>query len=440
MPTNIKHPCILVEISPVADVSNNETDTLGVADAISAPSAKVQLMQLSQSQMFQPGWMQFDDVKSRRGGKGAKQKNGCEIDNISRDSVRGMFLRTRNESGLSCGGPSSDNCSRGITSGTIYIQNDSSDIRPLSQSNSNNTIPITYLKSDNPLCETGVPCVIRGYIFEHSDESDAAHEHDVRCSVVGATCVRVLSPVNIQHLLIRKNLRTSLLSGETDRLEETIILSQPSRKLPPLYSKLACYDKETVTALALRMSIMLINTTWIGTTPTALRFWKRHMAKTTQIDQFHNFHDLQRTYCLDQEDSNKSMIDQQNDTLQSTIESESDSVPYLLKEGALLLYNSYPNSGKTTLVTTIAKEVLKCDAVHVLSAPAIFAKYGTGADAALETMLHELVLHGALQSTSEKGRCTARVCIVLDHFETFVDHGSSIDSYTPVLNSMGKSC
>lgn len=93
----------------------------------------------------------------------------------------------------------------------------------------------------------------------------------------------------------------------------------------------------------------------------------------------------------------------------------------------------------------IAKEVLKCDAVHVLSAPAIFAKYGTKSDAALETILHELTLRGAvkpLQSCSSeestRANYVARIYVVLDHFETYIDHGSNIDSYTPVLNSIGE--
>lgn len=83
--------------------------------------------------------------------------------------------------------------------------------------------------------------------------------------------------------------------------------------------------------------------------------------------------------------------------------------------------------------------MLKCNAVHIFSAPAIFAKYGTSADAALEAMLHEVVLRGAMQSSSSHESPVARICIVLDHFETFINCGTNIDSYTSVLNSMCES-
>jgi hypothetical protein len=199
------------------------------------------------------------------------------------------------------------------------------------------------------------------------------------------------------------------------------------------------------------MSTMLLNTTWVGTTPRALSFWKGHITKTMNGQlQLASFYDVQQQYCIDNGNSYNNLVTSRQLIDLRQCASDTDSVPYLLREGALLLYNTHPNSGKTTLVTTIAKEILHCNSVHVLSAPAIFAKYGTSADAALEVILHELALRGAVKSVpsepcddssgnSIEKYSIGRVCIVLDHFETFINHGSNVDSYTPVFNSMGES-
>jgi hypothetical protein len=242
---------------------------------------------------------------------------------------------------------------------------------------------------------------------------------------------------------MHNDLCQSLLLGQIDspldiiNTHHTTDQTIPSgSNFPERYSKLPCYDKEAIRALTLKMSNMLLNTTWIGTTPNALSFWEGQMPKATRLDDLDTCFDLQRKHSMHQCKVSKvsnSTGTQQLGSIQRT--NDPGQVPYLLREGALLLYNSYPHSGKTTLVTSIAKEILKCDTVHTISAPAIFAKYGTNADAALETILHELVLRGAVKS-SVGG--IARVCIVLDHFETLIDHGSNYDSYTPVLNSLGE--
>ena len=128
----------------------------------------------------------------------------------------------------------------------------------------------------------------------------------------------------------------------------------------------------------------------------------------------------------------------------SNIQSEKNDnvVPLLLREGALLVYNSHPNSGKTTLVEAVAKEKLKCHAVHVMSAPSLFSKYGTSADAALETLLHESILNCAIKGRSSGGEEVAKVCIILDQLETFLplSRYTGGDPYLPVLNAMGKLC
>ena len=440
------NPLILLEITPVIEKC---CDNANVGHPIiSAPMAKTQLMQICRQEMFHSGWMQC---------AGERQNKSVTAKNEPAESFRGMFMRLDDETpDASAIDAANYKCSKRqeIISGTIQIQPESSD-RNSKQEYNSKSIPIFYLKSDDPLCESGVPCLLRGYMFNFCDELDsndmAVHQRlYTKCSVTSGTSVQILPPVDVETFhrgYARNVLATSLLSNQMDRLVQNTCSNtrrvqlefQPSDYLPAnMYSKLSCYDQENVRALILRMSIMLLNTAWVGTTPNALRFWKSKLPKTMHQQTLQDFFTAQQRYCNDLEYNNEQTLDVTQQLCSSQNTPGLDSVPQLLREGALLLYNSYPNSGKTTLVTTIAKEVLKCNEVHIFSAPAIFAKYGTSADAAFETMMHEAVLRGAVQTGSSNESTAARICIVLDHFETFINRGTNIDSYTPILNSMGK--
>ena len=427
-----KKPLILVEVIPIIDPSDD--DECSVHPFISAPMAKTQLIDMSRRCMLHPGWMDCDEGihKLPRGAR------DIDINDIkkARGSSMCIFLRVHRKQETSDTEtifPTSVN-KGGIVSGTIYYSTEGSDVP---KSMHSNYILVTYLQSDDPLCEFGVPCLLQGHIFQNSHEDgpacSASIQQDIMCEIIVGTSVQILPPINARCFgWERSNYICNDFGGQNK-----------------IYSKLKCYDDKIVQSLTLRMSMMLRNTSWIGTTPRALSFWKRHlMTSEMKQQQLEDFYLLQRKQCIEERLRNESSISTENvGTKQSTI--GSDPIPYLLKEGALLLYNSHPNSGKTTLVTAIAKEVLKCDAVHVISAPAIFAKYSTSSDAALETILHELVLRHAVKSVgsdpkastskeSPENGCVGKICIVLDHFETFIDHGSNIDSYSPVLNSMGE--
>jgi hypothetical protein len=443
-------PLILVEVIPIIRLHDDGTFNSSVNHAISAPLAKTQLMQFCRRQLFQPGWIHQTN-ESQHTCEGRKEPQH-KLFNNKILAGPSMLLHTDNIclGENRCGSTDDTPTTRMIVSGTIRIQTDSSDIKLASELSDRNSVSVIYLKSDNPLCESGVPCILRGHTFgdDHIRQPNklAFDAPEIKCSVINATVVQVLPPVNIKNACSGRNwdLCTTLLIGELDyqRFDSNIHNRNQTdidSRFPKTFPMTACYDKEIVRALTLRMSIMLLNTTWIGTTPQALSFWKRYKEKSTKQEELLNFYNLQQKCCIEQNlhPLAQSTI-QQAEAIPKRI-SEHESVPYLLREGALLLYNSHPNSGKTTLITEIAKEVFECDAVHVLSAPAIFAKYGTSADAALETILHELVLRGIVNARTPKQRFIARVCVVLDHFESFIDNGTNIDSYTPVLNSMGKS-
>ena len=257
----------------------------------------------------------------------------------------------------------------------------------------------TYLKPDDPL-ETKIPCLLRGYVSAKCNQNRSTHRQDnakyIRCVVTEETLVCV------QHL--SECIGTLSLRRERNECE-----TKPQQSTPS-YSKLSCYDPETVQSLALRMSTILSNRVWISTDARALPLRKRAR------------------------DSFKLMQKELNDYWESedrTIQREHANMPpSLLSEGAILVYNSHPGSGKTTLVKAIATDILKCQTVHVLSAASLLSIYGTSADTALESILHQLALKSAI-----KGSASAKTCIILDHFESFLC-SSAADSYATVVNAM----
>ena len=194
---------------------------------------------------------------------------------------------------------------------------------------------------------------------------------------------------------------------------------------------------------------MLANTVWIGTSENALSMRKNELQELELMDQ--ELRAFWKSYNHD--NINPGDINRTPNPLKAR--ERSSAVPLLLREGALLVHNSHPNSGKSTLVRAVATDILKCDAVHVISAPALFAKYGTSADAALETVLHELALRCAVKGGATVSmecfrdnerhqqhprQLAAKVCVILDHLETFLPlpKQAGVDPYLPVLNAMSE--
>jgi SpoVK/Ycf46/Vps4 family AAA+-type ATPase len=92
-------------------------------------------------------------------------------------------------------------------------------------------------------------------------------------------------------------------------------------------------------------------------------------------------------------------------------------------------------AGKTLLVRAIAQERLRCDAIHVVEPTVLLSQYGIHADAALESLLHSIVMSAACQQES--------ICIILDHLDAMLPSLSSSranagDAAMPVLKAMGK--
>ncbi len=375
------YPLLLVEVIVLAPPIDGHTyDTSSSSDDVcstdkrcplSAPLAKLQLLNLSRQSHFSRGWLRKEECVGQ--------------------SHRGLWLKA------------DEICNKDIiVSGDILFRgkDDNSQCLPACD---DNAIFQTYLRSDDPL-EEKIPCLMRGYISTNNRNRSTCRlgtTKYLRCAVTDETLVRV------QHLSDVKEIRT--LRIKNNKCQTNCLNSQ--QPTPP-YSKLSNYDPETVQSLALRMSTILSNTVWIGADSRALS--SRQKAQNNSI----------------------SMQNELNEFWGTQKSEDRTASPSLLREGALLVYNEHSGSGKTCLVKTVATDILKCHAVHVISAANLLAKYGTSADAAVEATLHELALKGTIKgcasAASKKG---AKICIILDHFESLLS-SSATDPYSPILNAM----
>jgi hypothetical protein len=423
---------------------------------ISIPSAKLQLLNMSRRVLLPTGWL----------GAGTSEN---EINETNTKQARRLRLKVKLPRGKQCNfcqgtgsvqldearvdrigdapHPNHHSFNQAIVSGDLLFQRrDEVAGEHNKDSVHSSSIFVTYLRSDDPLDDRGVPCQLRGYIIAPttifpSKRRCYCQTSEYQCVMSAGTAVFMCPPLDISYdrgvrmmgsSSTKPNIFLhSVLSGTQNRTRVDTI---------PQYSKLSCYDKETVQSLSLRMSSMIANTVWIGTTPHALS---------------------RRNKSLRRMDSMKLELDAFWGTTSTGVDhkpthrgGKSTMVPLLLREGALLIHNSHPNSGKSTLVEAVAMDVLKCNAVHILSAPALIAKHGTSADAALESILHELALRCAVigggtmtmdhvgykeqQQIQAEGH--PKLCIILDHLESFLPLSGQTtgDPYLPVLNGMSK--
>ncbi|KAL7539811.1 hypothetical protein ACHAXR_009635 [Thalassiosira sp. AJA248-18] len=494
------HPLVMVEVVPLImtepGAKNNDGrkkyTSRNCPPPISTPSAKIQLLNMSRQGMLSKGWLgteATEDPYSKQ--KRGNESNKPEVIDIETESIsdanstaqhRGLWLKSDDmQRGSKCKicqnegdrritsmRESNHNFDKAIISGDLAFRGKDADagtISELVEHKCNSSVSVTYLRSDNPVDECGVPCHLRGYVFANTATlpvhgcciCQMKHFH---CAITSGTIVQIQQSEEIlpsigdmQILDPKGDSLLAKLSGRSNIAHDMIQdhYRQPhNAAVMDGESKLSCYDKETVDSLSLRMSTMLANPVWIGTTPHALSVRKLQQQDSEtieeELDTFWNSHSNQKT---------ANNVVTSPAAIPSDQENRSNSVPLLLREGALLVHNSHPNSGKSTLVTTIAKNILKCNAVHVISAPALFAKYGTNADAALESTLHELALRCAVRGSASVSRTcagdnldnkkkqqysgeVARVCIILDHLETFLplSRQAGGDPYLPVLNAI----
>ena len=349
-------------------------------------------------------------------------------------------------------------------------------------------MPIIRILSDDPTdFSGGVPCWVRGYAPTTAATDASSNDNDdgdesgnaLDCAVMAGTLVRILPAINARVV------NESNGSHNEDDCEEDVAqgrlatlfeghfaLEEGAPPLPlPLFTELsgevdpyqmrlsgttqeeidfilACHDDEAVRGLLVRMQALLEREVLVGTTDDALALWEakrtRHRRRRGAL-QSHLLKSLSST-ATDTASIRHASGFTANNTADAT-----NSCSNLFRDGALTVHNPYELSGKTLLVETLARHVLKCSAVHILDSTTLFAQYGAnGADIALESLLHSIVLSAAVgggrlrpdHHADIDNNSVPSICIVLDHLETFVPpsmlgiSGSGGDPRVPALNAM----
>ena len=291
------------------------------------------------------------------------------------------------------------------------------------------SVPVIYLPSDHPNHLDPCPCWVLGYAKRNFVTAEQPHE----AFVSDATLVRIL-PVEAATLWSETPPRYPVvmrLPIESTELWKSRLTGESSRKpLSPemLDEVLHNHDAGTVKALTLRMSLLLAQSVSIGTTADALLLKRKRQSRGEVIRGALNSYRRAK--------HPESEIPFTAPFTESCLSNKkSSTVPLLLQEGALIVHSPDHGSGKTLLVRAIAQQRLNCDTVHTVQPGALFAKYGAHADAALESLLHAIVVSAACRQQS--------VCIILDHMDAMLPPNlsgrtCSGDAAVPVLNAIGE--
>jgi len=339
-------------------------------------------------------------------------------------------------------------------------------------------MPIIRLRSDDPTdFSGGVPCWIRGYaqITEakkaapSSDNDDHDEPGDaLDCAVVAGTLVRILPAITARVDQNSKGERSDDGTAPVFEAHPTLeggaplplpLFVEVSGKVDPYQMRLneerqeeidfilACHDDEAVQGLLVRMQALLEREVLVGTTDDAIALWEAKKARSQRRLTSLKSHLMKQSLV-----SGEASLQQTGKSGSKRIadSNTTDSCSNLFHDGALMVHNQYDYGGKTLLVETLARHVLKCSAVHVIDGNTLFAEYGAnGADVAFESLLHSIVLSAAVgggRVIPDLNACVDKtlvpsICIVLDHMETFVPPSiigleSSGDPNLPALNAM----
>ena len=338
-------------------------------------------------------------------------------------------------------------------------------------------MPMIRLQSEDPTdFSGGVPCWIRGYaqITEATKAAPSSGDNDhdepgdaLDCAVVAGTLVRILPAVTA---------RVQNSKGEdSEEGTATVFEAHPtldggaplplplfvevSGKVDPYQMRLneerqeeidfilACHDDETVRGLVVRMQALLEREVLVGTTDDAIALWEAKKARSQRRLTSLKSHLLKQSQICGEAALQQTSISGSKSISDGNA---ADLCSNLFRDGALMVHNQYDYGGKTLLVETLARHVLKCSAVHVIDGNTLFAEYGAnGADVAFESLLHSIVLSASVGGGRVIPELNAGVdktsvpsiCIVLDHMETFVPPsilglGSPGDPTVPALNAM----
>jgi hypothetical protein len=392
-----------VEIIPVIVVPQ-EAESLAVALSF---TSKTRLQQISRRRKLEIKW----DADKFAGATG--NRDNTRTDGLIATSSRGIPLTT-------WGNPNR------LRRGLLVTMGQEESIRPETKQLGYSTISFS---SEDPLEVEPIPCLVIGYAIDKGKHrSSCANTSRSDAVILDGTLVRVLPPMRMG-MNIQRPLETIKFLTYRSFLDELVGALETPNLPDHLKEEIACnHDSKTIQQLELRMSLLLAEPIRIGTTEDALSQLERQQLRRKLIDA------TIQTTCRGQLKGNLHQIPKTAGDAMAV--NMSSSLPALLRDGALLVHSPDHAAGKTTLVKYIAQYRLMCDAVHVIQPAAILAKYGTQADAGLESMMHAITLSAAVKER-------ASICIILDHFNammppTFSATTGTGDATVPVLHAIGE--
>lgn len=305
-----------------------------------------------------------------------------------------------------------------------------------SEENTKGSLPVLYLPSSNPLNAQGIPCILKTYTVPIVIKGGIHLQQD-SLYISDATLVQIAAPILASRIdSVSTKLGIATVVKDCAYFPPSFIKNELSgeydvrkKYLDP--NILLYYEKETVNELTIRMQMLLDQQVIVGTTSSSLSLWdqekQRHLRIKSVLGKLNMDQD-----CNEKQDGLN--LDMENMSLDNSHE--------FISEGALTVHNPIKAFGKTTLVASIATQTLKCDAVHIIHAPFLFSKYGaSGADAALESLLHSLVVSAAIKGMAKDE--IGSICIILDNLECFVPPTmgggkNDGDPAIPTLNAIRK--
>lgn len=260
-------------------------------------------------------------------------------------------------------------------------------------------VPIICLPSSDPSVTETIPCHIKGFSKQRISQFNSA-------SVTRSTLVQILPSLSDDqdHLTFLDVVAGNLEAPTDQQLQQEVLRN---------------HNEETIKSLQLYFKQMLAQSIQIGTTADALSNANRRNRRILGLQRTMRRHKRR---------------EERGETHQSTSQSSTNhQIHDTTWQPSLLFHSADHAAGKTLLVQAIAKQ-LECQ-THTISAGQLLAQYGTRADTALESQLHQWVIQAGLSNRP--------VCIILDHLDTFLpprlsNRSSAGDAALPILQAMGK--
>lgn len=304
----------------------------------------------------------------------------------------------------------------------------------------NIVLPIVNIPTQDPSksIDEGIPCLMRvysGFCSNFEKWNEKINQSDIETTFsLDEAVFQVLPTISVLNIYNEYNLcrldiqYTSHFNSFNLKFNHRLTLEDSLSGIFELNNGeeesrydsevLHSFDTEIVRQMFLRMKKLLFEPITVSTTQNSTQYFKRSREMKDRL-----YSSIKQYWgCCHDESKNIGI----SKSLMGSMTSH---------EGALTVYNNIHGSGKTALVTAIARSVLKCQAVHIINATNLVSKFGSNADIGLQSLLHQIILSAAVKGCSNGKIGT--ICIIIDHLENFVQSGRKVDATLPALLANG---